>query len=137
MPRPSDEWELVAQYDPEGWSEAEATRTAQALHDFASQTNPRPLDAFAGSLPRILCPDTAAGGFQEPCPEAERVLASANPMAELSPGVVALVYLVQYGEDSQFPVIDGERPPQELLDDAAAHWDDLPLSVYARPTGDG
>ena len=99
-------------------------------------TNPQPLDAFAGSLPRILCPDLAVSGFQGPCPEAEEALASDNPVAELSPGVVALVYLVQFGEDSQFPVIDGEKPPQELLDEAADSWDNLPLSVYAKPVGD-
>lgn len=133
---PGDEWELIAQYDPPGRSETDATRTAEALHDFAVQTNPQPLEAFSGALPRILCPDLAISGFQGPCPEAEQVLASENPVAELSPGVVALVYLVQYGQDSQFPVIDGEKPPQALLDDAAESWDNLPLSVYARPAND-
>ena len=33
---------------------------------------------------------------------------------------------------TQYPVIDGPRPPDALLDAAAASWDDLPLTVYAK-----
>lgn len=136
LPAPTDDWEVVATYDPPGRSAAEAQRTADALVAFARETNPRPLDAFTQTVPRIMCPELAAQGFQGgTCPEADEILASDNPVAALPPAAVALVYLVQFGEDTQFPVIDGEEPPAALLEAAGAAWDDLPLTVYALRAG--
>lgn len=132
LPAPTDDWEVVATYEPEGRSAEAAEASAAALVAFARETNPVPLEAFTGSLPRILCPELAEDGFAGSCPEAEEILASDNPVAELPPAAVALVYLVQFGEDTQYPVIDGPRPPDALLDAAAASWDDLPLTVYAK-----
>jgi len=132
LPEPTDDWEVVATYEPEGRSTEEAVASADALVEFARETNPRPLEAFTATLARILCPEQADQGYTAPCPEADEVLASENPVAELPPAAVALVYLVQFGEDTQYPVIDGPRPPDELLEAAAASWDDLPLTVYVK-----
>ncbi|MBL8776652.1 MAG: hypothetical protein JNK12_11985 [Acidimicrobiales bacterium] len=132
LPAPTDDWEVVATYEPEGRSAEEAASAAAALVEFAQETNPRPLPAFTGTLARLLCPEQADQGYSEECPEADAILASDNPVAELPPAAVALVYLVQFGEDTQYPVIDGPRPPDALLEAAAASWDDLPLSVYVK-----
>ena len=140
LPDPTGDWEVIATYEPPGRSAEEAERSAQALVDFARETEPRPLDAFVQTLPRILCPDAvvAAGGGPADCPAATQALAQDNPVANLPAPVVALAYLVQFGDDTQFPVLDGEKPPQELLDAAAASWDDIPLTAYAlRRTGAG
>jgi hypothetical protein len=91
------------------------------------------LDVFADTLPRLLCPGLASEAFAGDCPAAEEVLAAENPLAEAPPGVVALVYLVQFGEDTSFPVLDGPRPPDAVLEAAARAWDDMPLSVYLQP----
>ncbi len=133
---PQGDWTVVGTYDPPDRSTAEADETARQLVDFARQTNPRPLEAFVQTVPRFMCPELAPQGFQGDCPAAAEILATENPVAELPPAIVALVYLVQFGENSQFPVIDGPKPPQELLDAAAETWDDVPLTVYALRPGD-
>lgn len=106
---------------------------AAQLQEFARETRPRPLAVFTETVPtRIMCPELASQGFQGgECPEAERILASDNPVAELPPVAIALLYLIQFGDDTQFPIIDGPRPPDNLLTEAARVWDDMPLTVYA------
>ena len=101
------------------------------------ETTPTTLPAREGAAVKAIDPiDAETRGSAERAawywPEAEEILASDNPVAELPPAAVALVYLVQFGEDTQYPVIDGPRPPDALLDAAAASWDDLPLTVYAK-----
>lgn len=138
---PGDDWTAVATYEPEGRSEAAADQSAQELLDFARETDPRPLDALVGGLPRILCPGLAAspsGYSLDACPAAQEVLAADNPIAELTPAEVALVYLVQFGDITTLPVLEGPEPPAELLDRARASWDDVPLTVWRHegaPTG--
>lgn len=136
IPSPGDEWQVIATYEPENRDEAEAAEVAGQLADFARETNPEPLDALVGTMPRLLCPELASTGFQGECAAADELLASDNPVAELDPGVIALVYLVQFGEDTQFPVIDGEKPPEALLEAARRTWDDIPITVYALPAPD-
>ena len=133
---PGDGWAEVATYDPPDRDAAAADRAAEELLAFAQETRPVPLDALAGGLPRILCPGLAAepsGYTLEACPEAQAVLAADNPIAELSPAEVALVYLVQFGDITTLPLFDGPAPPDELLDRARTGWDDVPLTVWAHP----
>ncbi|MCB1003596.1 MAG: hypothetical protein KDB35_05360 [Acidimicrobiales bacterium] len=127
---PGGAWRRIAHYEPEGRDPTAATESAERLAEFARETNPRPLAAFEATLPRLLCPELAASGFQGECPEVEQVLASDNPVAELDPAVIALAYLVQFGDDTQFPIMDGPRPPEDVLEAAAESWDDVPISVY-------
>ena len=136
LPDPGDDWTAIATYDPPGRSDTEAARTAEALVDFARDTHPEPSDALAQGLPRILCPglaDEPSGYTLEACPAAQEVLAADNPIAELPPAVVALVYLVQFGDITSLPLFDGAEPPSELLEAARESWDDVPLTVYVNP----
>lgn len=136
LPAPTGDWQEVATYQPPNRSTEDARAVADELLAFAEETRPLPLGAFTNTVPRILCPELAASAFEGPCPAAEAVLASDNPVAALPAEAVALVYLVQFGDDTQFPVIDGSRPPDDLLDRAASLWDDLPLSAYVLRTDD-
>jgi len=133
---PGDGWSVVATYEPPGRDDQAADQAAEELLAFARETRPVPLDALAGGLPRILCPGLAAApsGFTlEACPAAQEVLAAENPIAELSPAEVALIYLVQFGDITTLPLFDGPEPPAELLERARAGWDDVPLTIWAHP----
>jgi hypothetical protein len=128
-------WEAVARYEPDGRDVEAADAAADALVAFAEATDPEPLPTLAYGLTAFLCPGLAAtpSGYDvAACPPAQEALAADEPLAEVDPGIVALVYLTEFGEFTQVPVIDGARPPQDLLDAAAATWDDIPLTVYAQ-----
>jgi hypothetical protein len=131
---PQEGWEAIARYEPAGRSEAAADAVAEELVAFARETQPTALPSLAYGITSFLCPELAAEpqGFDPAgCPEVQERASDANPLAELDPGVVALVYLAQFGEFTAVPLIEGARPPQDLLDEAARLWDDVPLTVYA------
>jgi hypothetical protein len=135
LPGPEGEgWRRIAAYEPTGRSEEEAAATADELLAFARATDPEVTEVFAESVPRLLCPELATESYQGDCPEADDVLAADNPLAELPAGVVALTYLVQFG-DTSVPILVGEQPPDELLEAAERTWEDIPLSVYVLPAG--
>jgi hypothetical protein len=130
---PGADWTAAATYEPGDRDDDAAAEVADQLAAFARDTRPELLPSLAGALPALLCPALAAdpAGFGGDCPAAQEVLAAPNPVAELDPGLVALAYLVRFGEDTQVPVIEGPAPPADVLDEAARWWDDIPLTVWA------
>lgn len=134
QPPPVEGWELVGHYEPEDWDPDAADEVARRTAEFARESGAQLNEVTTAALPALLCPDVIFGA-EGGCPEAEAILASDDPMAEIPGWLAAVIYVETFDEQFPFAVLDGPVPPDDLLEALREHWVDIPVDVYARPAG--